>query len=93
MTNKHVVPELLKTKLKNDFDQLVQMRAQVQLLDQKIQDIVGAYILGANLPQQNVKFNEEYDLLYEIDDEVEELEAEEEEVAPTPKVPVRPKVR
>jgi hypothetical protein len=79
MTNKHETPEVLKTKLKEEVALISKLKADLQTAEQRLQDVVGAYILGAGLPQQGIRFDESFDLLYESEGETEEFEVQEEE--------------
>jgi hypothetical protein len=87
MTHKHETPQAFKTKLRGDVELINKMKAEIQTLEKTLQDVIAAYIMGAGLPQTNIRFDEEYDLLYDEGvgenytiDEVEDLEMDEPEV-------------
>lgn len=81
MTNKHETPEVLKTKLKEEVALITKLKAELQTAEQRLQDVIGAYILGAGLPQQGIRFDDSFDLIYEESAAVEIMDNEEEETS------------
>lgn len=68
MQQTHELPQALKDKIKAEVEISNKLQAELQAVNQRLQDVIGAYILGAGLPQQNVKFTESFDLIF--DDEM-----------------------
>lgn len=68
MQQTHELPQALKDKIKAEVEISNKLQTELQAVNQRLQDVIGAYILGAGLPQQNVKFTESFDLIF--DDEV-----------------------
>jgi hypothetical protein len=81
MSLKHETPEVLKTKLKEEVALIAKLKGDLTLAEQRLQDVIGAYILGAKLPQVGIRFDEDYNLIYGAATEGESTgEAEEVEV-------------
>lgn len=82
MTHKHETPEVLKTKLKEEVALISKLKGEaeaaqqnLQFAEQRLQDVIGAYILGAGLPQQGIRFDENFDLLFDTGESEGESEA------------------
>jgi hypothetical protein len=97
MTHKHETPQSIKDKLKADVEVINKLKLELQTLEKNLQDVIGAYILGAGLPQANIRFDEEFNLIYDEGvesnyqvEEVEDLELAELEPSSTVS---KPKVR
>lgn len=73
MRTTHTTPDVMKTKLKADFATLNDLKTRVNQTEQAIQDYIGAYVLGAKLPTVDLKFDENFDLTYEVAVEGEDL--------------------
>ena len=90
MTHKHLLPQALKEKIKSDVETINRLKSELQGLDKAMQDVIAAYIMGAGIPQTNIRFDEEFNLLYEdgIEQnyEVEEVEDLDVEFTPTQSV-------
>lgn len=65
MSVKHETPEVLKTKLKEEVALIGKLKSDLATAEQRLQDVIGAYILGAQLPQQGIRFDENFDLIYD----------------------------
>ena len=73
MQQTHELPQALKDKIKAEVEISNKLQAEFQAVNQRLQDVIGAYILGAGLPQENVKFTESFDLLFDDDSPVPSL--------------------
>ena len=71
MRKTHDTPEVMKTKLRADFSVLNELKNKVALTEQMIQDYIGGYVLGAGLPTTDLKFDENFNLTYEVVSEAE----------------------
>lgn len=67
MQQTHELPQALKDKIKAEVEISNKLQAEFQAVNQRLQDVIGAYILGAGLPQENVKFTESFDLVFDDD--------------------------
>ncbi|MEY3400800.1 MAG: hypothetical protein RLZZ86_403 [Cyanobacteriota bacterium] len=90
MTHKHETPQAIKDKLKADVESINKMKADLQTMEKTLQDVIAAYILGAGLPQTNIRFDEEFNLLYDDGvvenyavEELEDLEVDSEDEEPS----------
>jgi len=90
MTHKHELPQALKEKIKSDVETINRLKQELQGLDKVMQDVIAAYIMGAGLPQTNIRFDEEFNLLYEdgIEQNYDVEEVEDLDVDFTPTQPV-----
>ena len=73
MRKTHDTPEVMKTKLRADFSVLNELKNKVALTEQMIQDYIGGYVLGAGLPTTDLKFDENFNLTYEVAESGEDL--------------------
>lgn len=62
---KHELPSVLKEKIKAEAEVIAKLDAEIKAIDQRLKDLLSAYILGAGLPQQNIRFDDEFNLLFE----------------------------
>lgn len=76
MAQKHETPEVLKTKLKEEVSLISKLKGDLQLAEQRLQDVIGAYILGAGLPQQGIRFDENFDLIFDTPESAGEVEGD-----------------
>ena len=64
MTKTHELPKALKDKIKTEAETIARLDAQIKEIDARLKDLVSAYILGAGLPQENIRFNDNFDLVF-----------------------------
>lgn len=63
---KHETKPQMRESVAAQFATLKKMEEDLQLAKANLQNMVGAYVLGADLPS-NISFDEEYNILYEVE--------------------------
>lgn len=69
-TEVHLTPELFKEKLKFELTEKARLEKEAKQKEAYLNDVVGAYVMGARLPQDGLRLDENYNFVYQIDDSV-----------------------
>lgn len=72
-TEIHLTPDLFKEKLKFELAEKARLEKEAKQKEMYLNDVVGAYVMGAKLPQDGLRLDENYNFVYQIDDSVSQL--------------------
>lgn len=67
-TTTHSTPVLFKEKIRQEQADIQRMQMELKRKEAYLNDIVGAYVLGAQLPQQNLRLDENFNFVYEVEE-------------------------